>query len=279
MSVARVRAFEGTRNGNRPLDAPSGTRPAWRHPTQGAESWTGDCPNSFTPFMAGSVRRGAVRGLHPRPCPGGAARSGAAARPPQGGGSVAGGWGTLCVPMRRVTGAASAACARFTASIGWCDAVSHCESSHRPDLHARSPCDSPPGTRTLPSGPGRPSSHASQRNSASAGRRVACCGLERNDGGHVLHHTREAELALDVGFRESLDDSAQHPDARRVGEDSNAAIAREGVEVEIRGLDSLGVVDTRCGARPVGGHLREYVSGLRAGRVSVGHRRCPCMAP
>ena len=64
-----------------------------------------------------------------------------------------------------------------------------------------------------------------------------------------------------------------------LGEDSDAAIAREGVEVEIRGFDSLCVVDGRCGPHRVGGEQREHAGSLCTPRVSVGSRRCSSMAP
>ena len=87
-------------------------------------------------------------------------------------------------------------------------------------------------------------------------------GLERDDGGDVVHHARVAEHALDVGFGEALEDGAQHLDARGVGEDADLAVAREGVEVEFARLDGLGVEDLRSSPRRLGGEQRK-----RAGRV------------
>ena len=75
--------------------------------------------------------------------------------------------------------------------------------------------------------------------------------LQRDDRGQVVHDTRIAKHALNTRLGEPIENGVQHLHTRRVGEDSNAAILREGIEVEIACVDRLSVENTRLRPRRI----------------------------
>ena len=77
-------------------------------------------------------------------------------------------------------------------------------------------------------------------------------GLQGDDRGHVVHGPRIAEHTLDTRFLEPLENGAQHLRAGRVGEDPDAAISTEFIEIEFAHPGRLGIENLRSSPRRIG---------------------------
>ena len=100
--------------------------------------------------------------------------------------------------------------------------------------------------------------------------------LQGNDRSDVVHHPRVAEHAFHPRLGESLENRVKHLDARGVGQDPDAPIPREGLEVEVARLDRPGVEDPRSNPVGFGREQRKGARGVGAsmihGIVRLAHR-------